>query len=1071
VTELKFRATSLLFVGLLLMHAAVAFSDDSTFESSRKKADESFTQGSKYKTATGKEKFAILKEVTNTPGALTPKTTFSEILENYRNTGKRFRLKYFEGVQSLIERMQRDFVADKPGLAEEDYNALKELLQKSTEGGFRGLPDAELMLASDNLLNALDSRFTAKTNAPKKTPPPASNPAPATDPATPPVGGVGGGSDEEKKPESPSAAEAFKYAAAEAGFGLSTFWMIRQDVELLDYVRQPNAQGLLPVPLESLYLQLQERRLQSRINGAKVQFNESSRGKRSKAEIQAERDAAEDELQKTGVEAYLSLAILGASQKNSTAFTESGAGELRTKLGVAARVHTMIRSGKQPDGYIESFIPNRNPVELYADAITATITAIEKENIAKASRLEQLTALNQISGEIEKQRQSFRYPLEQLSGFRFDKNQVLHGVTPLKIKDPNNPAQQIDLDPSKPEHREAFFQIVDKRIETEIKNHVEEVSRRTRSVTESIHRETDLSGTKRELDTQRTQVPSAELPITSFGALGASAIGVQQATTTVFQSYQSLQHALEAINDEKNYVLELDGINQEVLQKSRQTLTEWAEKQKNLAAEQVFLSSTSVSVSAGVSFIGPVPTPFVSAGISGNPLQLFLAANARALVENAVSRDLATDSLRSEKDTRERAAGLKKTLKRLWREFDAQLINLGHALLTLEQARNNYGLRRANLSSLVEDWASAKNLAGMSFEAYADQCVQRQASRLDADQALRDAVKSCYLASKAFQYVWVERYSNPITVMGTGTDVVLPKGAFQPFTNPESILGARDANELRDYLEALYEWHKALSSGLRGSPRANAARFTKMISLRKQILGLDEYVIRPTDIAPGTSKPLSLDQRRELRVKEFRAWVERQLFESGGEMTAFAFEFATDIDTDGMFSRDEWNQKIQRIGVNFLGDQLPASSPTVSLTQSGIVSVRRFPPIFQNIERYSLSGYGLNEFDELFSRPAEQRTYDKISQVQIQASRKDFLQNAERTMSAALVDMSVAADRWAFLMNFRDPSNRLPTRALFPIRRLDDIEFIFQYSYNHPSDTLSPQIRQHWERLSTVVRH
>ncbi len=131
--------------------------------------------------------------------------------------------------------------------------------------------------------------------------------------------------------------------------------------------------------------------------------------------------------------------------------------------------------------------------------------------------------------------------------------------------------------------------------------------------------------------------------------------------------------------------------------------------------------------------------------------------------------------------------------------------------------------------------------------------------------------------------------------------------------------------------------------------------------------------------------------------------------------------------------------------------------------------MRRFPPTFANIERYSLSGYGLNTFEDVFGRPAEQRTYDKITEVQIQASRQDFLKEPERTMSSALVDMSVAADRWAFYMNFSDPSNRLKTGETFPIRNITDIEFIFMYSFNHPNDQLTAQLQSEVKRLASAV--
>ncbi len=694
------------------------------------------------------------------------------------------------------------------------------------------------MLASDNLLNALDARFQNKTNQ-EGDEEPATSPNPAG-PVPAPL----------PKPEPPSPVPEFDKASDEAGRALRSWWLIRQDVKLLDYDYTP-VDGRTPLPIESLFTQLQERRLQSKINGAKKIFNESARGNKASDDsksfskpIQDARNEAEKRLQEVGFESYLSLAMLGASHKDGPSFSNSGAGELRTKLGVASRVHTMIRGGKQPDGYIESFIPNRNPAELYADAVTATLSAISKENAARASKQAQLLSLGRIANEIGSQRQSFRYPLEQLSGFRFEANEVKYrGKTMMiTLKEGEDP---VKLDPLNLEHRAQFFAEVDLRIGTVLKAHFNEISRRTRSTTESIHNEQGepdvnriaAAGTTNEGQDDLTLAGS--LTLDSFGALGGNAIEIQKALTAINQTHEAMKDDLERILDEKLYAAQLDGIDQQALNATKDTLRDWAMKQQVLAAAGVMFSATSANVSSGSSGF--------SVGVSTNPTADLLADAEVLKVENQLNRELLLEDARLDAEAQKRAAGLQLRIREIFRSFRIKAGSMKQTLLDLEAARNAYAMNRSLLESLVEDWAAAKHLAAEQFEGYAAQCVQRESSRIEADQSLADAVTACYLASKAMQYVWVERYSNPVTVTGTGTDVVLPKKEFRPFTNPESVLGARNANELRDYLEALYVWHNTLASGLRGSPRGNEVRFTKMISLRRDMLGMDEHVVRPED--------------------------------------------------------------------------------------------------------------------------------------------------------------------------------------------------------------------------------
>ena len=249
------------------------------------------------------------------------------------------------------------------------------------------------------------------------------------------------------------------------------------------------------------------------------------------------------------------------------------------------------------------------------------------------------------------------------------------------------------------------------------------------------------------------------------------------------------------------------------------------------------------------------------------------------------------------------------------------------------------------------------------------------------------------------------------------------------------------------------------TNSLRGNPRGrDDIRFSEFISLRQDILGFsDEF----------KNKKQTVDQVRRTNLELFRKWVHSHTRRDEDGWTDLEFEFATEIDSPRMFAINEWNQKIFRIGVGFRGSDLGVTQPMVELTQGGTASYRRFPPFPPPgvIERMSLSGLGTKELEDVQKRPAEQRTYVKVSAL-LNPSKTEFEADREHKMKDGLQELSVAADRWTFHLDRKsDPANKS-----FPIHEVSDIVFLVQYTFNHPAEIVGTALGAYQTELARISR-
>ncbi|MDB5352128.1 MAG: hypothetical protein JWN86_3375 [Planctomycetota bacterium] len=745
-----------------------------------------------------------------------------------------------------------------------------------------------------------------------------------------------------------------------------------------------------------------ERKVRAGVTRGKLLFNESGKGKAE--DLNDNRTKAKNALKASGQEGYLWLAT-AALHGSPTALSRNGSGEIRSQIGTAERVFQMIRRGENPDGYVKDFVPSKPVKDLYADAVSAVVEANTDENTARNATREYDNSLQALRSELTAQRGEFRKPLQRLSGLRIEDNGSVLGSD-------GNPLPFII---ATAEGRGQFMQ----HLRTTIRGNLRELF-------EEMTRNGLLPGEPGDL---------SALPVLPAGALKPSGdIGVR--LLELRAANLAMMTQLRTLKDYPDRVR----IEEERVGSIAQVITETSGQ---IGAKQFAMGlANAVTFSLNVPFTG---TPYATTSV--NPGSIFSGFKQREITELQGSMQVTME--------RTNSAAVIKNL----------LMEQARAFLEVQQAQNRVVQSQAILENmlteterLLEDWASTKQGAAEVYLRYPTFRIERDQAIHRAEQSFQRAREAAYFAAKALQYEWAgEEFSNPIGNRGSGIDVPLKPG-YEPFARTESLFGAKDTLELRDFLKALYDWHDKMSTNsLRGNPRANQAAFAQPISLRQNLLGYhDELKNDGQDI----------DSVRRKNLELFRNWLRAHTERDKDGVAHLRFEFATEIDSRRMFAWDEYNQKILRIGVGFRGGDLGVVRPMAQIAQGGTASLRRYPPSPPPgiNERVSLSGLGTKELGDVLTRQAEQRTYVKVLAL-LNPGAKDFEFDQKGIMQAGLQELSVAADRWTFHLNMSDPANKS-----FPLDQVSDILFVIEYTFNHPSTLVGESLRVEGARLDPLTR-
>lgn len=768
-----------------------------------------------------------------------------------------------------------------------------------------------------------------------------------------------------------------------------------------------NSRGDL-VPAE-LYVAMGalERKVRTRVERGIRAFRESALDTETASEVAENRELAAQRLRQAGHEAYLGLAVLASLHPDPESATRNLSGEIRARLFTAERVFDSIRAGENPRGYVKDFVPSRPSVTrivngkqilgLYEEAVTKVVQANADENTARIATRNYDQSLVSLKNELDAQRLGYRNPLESLSGLSVN----LDGT----IQKPDGTDLEININDE--EGQEEFIAYLERQVQLNVRQLIQEFLDSGR-----------LSRDQVDLENLPEIVPGED--ITPIGEIGVLILELKAANIALVDAVEVVKSYPERIRIEQERVGRI----------ARVTFR----NARNVGALQVamgfanFLESVVTTQGGVIKRWGSIVSGFLNARITD------LQAELQVSIQDANSEA---------------------TIKNLLIDQQRALLGVAAAEVRVVQARGVLDNMLVRARRLVEDWGQTRVDAAERFFKYPLFRVESHQSIQRAERSFNRALEACYLAAKALEYEWGETFANPVSDPAGGGGVSLPEG-YDRFTRIDSLFGVRDTVELADFLQALYEWHKALSEGLRGNGRDETTQFSLLISLREDLLGFD-HDLRADD---QTSDEI---QKRNLEL--FRQFVDRHRVPGSQdpEVDDLLFEFSTEIDSANLFPVDQWNQKIIRVGLSLSGRDLGATNPVVKLTQGGVASIRRYPVTQQNINRLSLQGLGPESLQDAFNNPAEQRTFTEV-EAHIDASRDTFRTDPIGKMSGGLVELSVAANRWTFHL---DRSSKPENRG-FPLEDLTDIGIIFEYAYNHPSPEVLSSLQELQDTLGDV---
>ena len=296
-----------------------------------------------------------------------------------------------------------------------------------------------------------------------------------------------------------------------------------------------------------------------------------------------------------------------------------------------------------------------------------------------------------------------------------------------------------------------------------------------------------------------------------------------------------------------------------------------------------------------------------------------------------------------------------------------------------------------------------------------------------ANAKFNTAMYWSYRAAKNLEYVWSEKFNNPILSQdNTDSPQAIEGEEFDTFVRAESVFSARFAGgsipNLRDFLGALKIWDQELGN-LRSPNRENERR---TFSLRKDILGFE------------VENPDDLEQERQ-SIARFKSFIaDHRILGLNPTKPDLRFDFSLSIADNAFFDIDQPNLKIQSLSMNLLSDDDGLfdrdvnNAPSVDLAMTDRAYVRTF---FANYRsgRDDLLSYKLEEGRTLSDSP-----FLAIVNPQVDGE-------GELDENTALAGLSPAVTKWVFYIDSGDFVNQH-----LLLDNLTDIEFTVDYTYGPP---------------------
>lgn len=365
------------------------------------------------------------------------------------------------------------------------------------------------------------------------------------------------------------------------------------------------------------------------------------------------------------------------------------------------------------------------------------------------------------------------------------------------------------------------------------------------------------------------------------------------------------------------------------------------------------------------------------------------------------------------------------TVKQYLLDGALAVIAVDRAGSIIEQQQAQYDELLAQLQRTVRGYVAAQEDLADAYFANPAYRLARDLKITKAEVSFETAMEECYVAAKALEYLWSERFNNPVARVDGLLPEPLPPAA-DPFVRAESVFAVKFARggipNLDDFRDALQEWDVKLRQ-LR-SPSAQQS--TSALSLRRNILGFS-----------GGDEVLN-----RLLFKDF---IAKHRVAGGNPVNPdLIFEFPVEIADQKLFP-DHPNIKINEIRINLVSsparsiaaaapDARPAKVDLVMLDEAVVRSFFAEPPDDDDLITYDLQqGRSLSKSPFLATVDA---TIDGYS-------------SPAAAPNAALADHSPAVTRWTLRMRMNQGDNQY-----LLLEHLDDILITFSYSFGKPRQVI-----------------
>lgn len=358
-------------------------------------------------------------------------------------------------------------------------------------------------------------------------------------------------------------------------------------------------------------------------------------------------------------------------------------------------------------------------------------------------------------------------------------------------------------------------------------------------------------------------------------------------------------------------------------------------------------------------------------------------------------------------------------IKQILLEQATLVLSLQSAQVNLDIENARYEQYKSQLERIINNYQQAN-------ENYVEAYYNNPAYRIERDQLIEaaeisfeTAMTESYYAAKALEYLWSEKFNNPVMRLDGGLAESLSP-SFDPFIRAESVFASRFASvrspSLDDFMDGLQAWDVKMRQ-LR-APAGQSASLS--LSMRKDILGYnsDDIVYDKVLFRDFISK----NRKSGLNVAK----------------DDLEFEFTIEIADESLLPNHP-NIKIEDIRMNLVSgiqsirggsDVRPVLVDLVQLDKATIRSFFAEYPVNDDLIHYDLQ---------------EGRSIEKSPFVATVESSIDNFASPQSIPNVQLEGHSPAITRWVL----RIKMNRGQNEQLV-LENLDDIELDIRYHFGKP---------------------